>query len=184
LFRTSYERLSLPSAVFCNRFPFTQSGLDRLGSAFNQPLVVDYLQNWLDPSMAGDPQTLVQNTTFLQQAEFTISQTLLGQTFKDRMDSTLANCMEMVSGCSVQVRSFIIDWVMHCSLIPLKLQGSRMSSSECCNAHVQAYLATMHGLCFVFNVSSTSQKAFGVYQGVRLDFRVRFYFLYLFISWD
>lgn len=47
-----------------------------------------------------------------------------------------------------------------------------MSAIECCNNHVQAYLATMKGICWVFNVSTISQKAFGVYQGVRLDFRV------------
>jgi hypothetical protein len=83
--------------------------LDRLGSAFNQPLVVDYLQNWLDPSLADSPQALVQNSTFLQQAELTISQTLLGAAFKERMDSLLATCLEMVSGCSVQVKIKIIS---------------------------------------------------------------------------
>jgi hypothetical protein len=61
------------------------------------------LQNWLDPSLADSPQALVQNATFLQQAELTISQTLLGQSFKERMDSLLATCLDMIGGCSVQV---------------------------------------------------------------------------------
>ncbi|KAI6182957.1 Del-3 [Aphelenchoides bicaudatus] len=149
---TSYERLSLPNLIFCNRLPFTQPGLDRLGSAFNQPLVTEYLQNWLNPSLPDSPEALVQNTTFLQQAELTISQTLLGQSFKERIDSTLATCLEMVSGCSVQ--------------------GNRMSGIDCCSAHVQSYLPTMSGLCWVFNATSSSQKTFGVYQGIRVDFRI------------
>ncbi|KAI6202845.1 hypothetical protein M3Y94_00487500 [Aphelenchoides besseyi] len=105
VFRNSHDRLDLPSILFCNKFPFTQAGLDRLGSAFNTPPVVDYLQNWLDPSYANSPERRQQNTSSSQQAEITISQTLLGQAFKERLDSLLISCIEVISGCTVQVSS-------------------------------------------------------------------------------
>jgi hypothetical protein len=52
-----------------------------------------------------------------------------------------------------------------------------MSGIDCCTNHVQAYLATMNGLCWIFNATSLSQKTLGVYQGVRIDFRASFFVL-------
>ncbi|KAI6230068.1 hypothetical protein M3Y99_01097300 [Aphelenchoides fujianensis] len=150
--RTSHDRLEMPSLLFCNKFPFTQAGLDRLGSAFNTPPVVEYLQNWLDSSYAASPARREQNTSSSQQAELTISSTLLGQAFKEHLDSLLISCIEVISGCSVQ--------------------GHQLSSYECCSNHVQAYVSSLNGLCWIFNATGMNQRAYGTYQGIRLDFRI------------
>ncbi|KAI6178159.1 hypothetical protein M3Y98_00470700 [Aphelenchoides besseyi] len=150
--RNSHDRLDLPSILFCNKFPFTQAGLDRLGSAFNTPPVVDYLQNWLDPSYANSPERRQQNTSSSQQAEITISQTLLGQAFKERLDSLLISCIEVVSGCTVQ--------------------GIQIGAFECCSTHIQSYVSSLNGLCWIFNATNLSQRSYSVYQGLRLDFRI------------
>ncbi|CAD5207498.1 unnamed protein product [Bursaphelenchus okinawaensis] len=129
-----------------------ESRLDRFGPSFNQQIVLQYLRLWLEHSYGSDPSTVPLNSSSATAAEGIISQSLLGDSFKQHLDSFLLPCPELLDQCVVQ--------------------GAVMSGAECCATFVKPYLSTLEGLCYVFEAENVTQESFHVDQGVRLDFKI------------
>uniref|UniRef100_A0A1I7SFB6 Amiloride-sensitive cation channel 5 n=2 Tax=Bursaphelenchus xylophilus TaxID=6326 RepID=A0A1I7SFB6_BURXY len=150
--RHSIDHQPLPTLVICNKFPFNQPDLDRFGASFNQDIVLEYLRHWLEHSYGADPSTIPLNSSAATAAEGIISQNLLGDSFKQHLDSFLLPCPQLLAQCVVQ--------------------GALLSGPECCASFVKPYLSTLEGLCFVFEATNVTQEGFMVDQGIRLDFKI------------
>uniref|UniRef100_A0A915E784 Uncharacterized protein n=1 Tax=Ditylenchus dipsaci TaxID=166011 RepID=A0A915E784_9BILA len=138
--------MSLPVLVICYKLPYTKAGLNSLGSIVNQDFVLQYLREWLDPSMVQSPDYVAMSSQEMRLAESTISQLLPNAGLKERLSQILIQCQDFISSCAYG--------------------GVTMSGFECCR-QVEPFLATLNGICWTFKLNQTNmQSTIGYPQGL------------------
>lgn len=103
LFRLSFDELALPKIVICNKLPYTQAGLTAINELQNPDITLDYLREWLDPSISTSPDYLRLSSSDEAQAETTVAQLFPNAGLKHNLDSILLACHDLISSCSYGV---------------------------------------------------------------------------------
>ncbi|KAI1713899.1 amiloride-sensitive sodium channel domain-containing protein [Ditylenchus destructor] len=148
--KLSMDQLPLPAVAICSKLPYTQAGLNTFGSAINQDFVLQYMREWLDPSTNQSPDYVTLSSADQKRAENTVIQLLPAAGLKQRLSQLLPKCQDFISSCTYQ--------------------GQTMSGFECCS-NVEP-LATLNGMCWIFNNESVQENSIDYPQGIQITFQI------------
>uniref|UniRef100_A0A7E4ZS18 Uncharacterized protein n=1 Tax=Panagrellus redivivus TaxID=6233 RepID=A0A7E4ZS18_PANRE len=149
--RYDVTHLPLPQIVICNKIPYNKAGLSSVNSNLNQAYILQYLQQWLDPSYSQMPGFEPLSMAQVQQAENVLQGTFSAGNRVQRLQTIMNQCQDVINSCS--------------------FAGNVLSSFECCQ-FIRPYVGTLNGFCWTFDNEMMVQNQLDLTRGLTITFQV------------